>query len=57
MLSVCRFFYADERTADGEPVGYETDGDSHARLYLYLAEGGDDLPHYVSFRDGKYQEF
>lgn len=38
-------------------MGPNPNGDDHAKLYLHLAEGGDDLPHYISFRDGKYEKF
>ncbi|KFZ15722.1 hypothetical protein V501_02607 [Pseudogymnoascus sp. VKM F-4519 (FW-2642)] len=33
-----RFYYADERKADGTPI-YRVNGDAHAELYLKLAEG------------------
>lgn len=52
-----RFFFADERTKDGGPVGKTPDGDSHAAVYLDLVEGKQDLPHYVTFVEGKYRSF
>ncbi|OBT81244.1 hypothetical protein VE02_09700, partial [Pseudogymnoascus sp. 03VT05] len=33
-----KFYYADERKADGTPI-YRVNGDAHAELYLKLAEG------------------
>lgn len=50
------FFFADERAADGGPVGQKPDGESHAQMYLELAEGKEDLPYYVTFRNGKYEK-
>lgn len=52
-----RFFFADERTKDGAPVGKTPDGKGHAAFYLELVEGKQDLPHYVTFVDGKYRSF
>lgn len=52
-----RFFFADERTKDGGPVGKTPDGESHAKVYLGLVEGKEDLPHYVTFVEGKYHNF
>lgn len=49
------FFFADERSPDGGPVS-KPDGDSHTKFYLSLAEGKEDLPYYVTFRNGKYEK-
>jgi hypothetical protein len=34
---ILRFYYGDERKADGTPI-YRVNGDAHAELYLKLAE-------------------
>lgn len=54
MLS--RFFFADERGPDGGPAWSKVSGESHAEMYLELAEGKEDLPYYVTFRNGKYEK-
>ncbi|CAN8106148.1 unnamed protein product [Discula destructiva] len=51
-----RFFFADERKADGSNVGSKPDGDGYARLCLDLVKD-DKVPYYVTFVDGKYKEF
>lgn len=51
-----RFFFADERKADGGPVGSTPDGAGHAKIFLGLVED-EEIPHYVTFVDGKYTEF
>lgn len=53
---LCSFFFADERKADGGPVGSKPDADGHARFYLSLVED-DEVPYYATFLDGKYKEF
>ncbi|GKT60523.1 short-chain dehydrogenase/reductase SDR [Colletotrichum tofieldiae] len=52
-----RFFYADERKADGSSIGNVPDAESNGKFYLELAEGAKDLPSTVTFVDGKYQKF
>ncbi|TEA17123.1 hypothetical protein C8034_v000316 [Colletotrichum sidae] len=53
-----RFFYADERKADGGSVGNDVGADSHGKFYLELAEGNvDALPSAVTFVDGEYRKF
>ncbi|GKT49001.1 uncharacterized protein ColSpa_09182 [Colletotrichum spaethianum] len=52
-----RFFYADERRADGSSIGNVPNADSNGKFYLELAEGAKDLPSTVTFVDGKYQKF
>lgn len=42
---------------NGETVGFDVSGDSHVPVYLELVHGGDDLPYYVTFAEGKYVEF
>ena len=51
-----RFFFADERSPGGGPVS-KTNGESHAKMYLDLVEGKEDLPYYVTFMDGKPHKF
>ncbi|KAF3760578.1 NAD(P)-binding protein [Cryphonectria parasitica EP155] len=51
-----RFFFADERTAEGGPVGSKPDGEGHFKIFSQLLED-DELPYYVTFVNGKYQEF
>ena len=36
-LNYCRFYYGDERKADGTAI-YRVDGEAHAKLYWELAE-------------------
>lgn len=55
-IGTSRFFFADERTAAGGPVGAKPDGPGHAEIFLRLVED-EELPHYVTFVDGKYKEF
>ncbi|KAJ4415450.1 hypothetical protein N0V82_007321 [Gnomoniopsis sp. IMI 355080] len=50
-----RFFFADERAADGSAVGSKIDGAGHSEMYLRLTED-DEVPYYVTFVDGKYKE-
>lgn len=57
MTEYTRFFFADERTKDGAPVGKTPGGESHAKFYLGLVQGKEDLPHYVTFVEGKYHSF
>ena len=52
-----RFFFADERMSDGGPMMSGPDGQSHADMYLALAEGKNDLPYFATFVNGKYQAF
>lgn len=51
-----RFFFADERKADGSDAGSKPSAEGHAKIYLQLTED-DSLPTYVTFVDGKYHEF
>lgn len=38
-------------------MGKTPDGEGHAKLYLGLVEGEEDVPHYVTFVEGKYRSF
>jgi hypothetical protein len=53
-----RFFYGDQRTPKGGPVGSVTDAEAHADMYSKLATGDTDVPWHVSFVAGKgYVDF
>ncbi|KAF9882152.1 short-chain dehydrogenase [Colletotrichum karsti] len=53
-----RFFYADERNADGSGTGKDVNPESHGKFYLKLAEGDvEELPFDVTFVDGEYKKF
>jgi len=52
-----RFYYADERKADGSPK-YRVDGDAHADLYCELSEEKAQLPWMHTFVKGEgYKDF
>ncbi|PSR83492.1 hypothetical protein BD289DRAFT_369928 [Coniella lustricola] len=51
-----RFFFADERKADGGPADAKPDAEGHAKIYLQLTTDNE-IPSYVTFVDGKYREF
>ncbi|RSH89703.1 hypothetical protein EHS25_002254 [Saitozyma podzolica] len=52
-----KFYYADERKADGSPK-YRIDGDAHAKLYWDLAHTETQLPWMQTFVKGEgYKEF
>ncbi|VUC21458.1 unnamed protein product [Clonostachys rosea] len=53
-----RFFYADERNADGTPVGNNIDGPAHGKFYAQLASHEQDIPWHATFvKDKGYVEF
>ncbi|KAK6067510.1 short-chain dehydrogenase [Seiridium cupressi] len=53
-----RFFYADERNADGSQKGMQLDGDAHAEFYAQLVSGEKDVPWHATFVKGQgYIEF
>ena len=53
-----RFYYGDQRKADGGPVYSEIDGDAHAKLYLELAEEKAQGPWQQTFVSGVgYKDF
>ncbi|KAH8810948.1 short-chain dehydrogenase/reductase SDR [Xylogone sp. PMI_703] len=54
-----RFYFADERTPEGRPVGSVPGAESHARMFLELAKGekNEKLPWYLTFSQGEYKEF
>jgi hypothetical protein len=59
LLTFIRFFYGDERTAEGGPVGNKISGDGHADFYLKLAtEENADIPWDATFvKDKGYVKF
>ncbi|PVI07445.1 putative short-chain dehydrogenase [Periconia macrospinosa] len=53
-----KFYYADERKADGSSAGQELHGDAHGKLYVELSEGTTQGPWQQTFVPGKgYQKF
>lgn len=53
-----RFYYGDQRQADGAPVYNAIDGDAHAKLYVELAEGKEQGPWQQTFVSGiGYKDF
>ncbi|GAM91425.1 hypothetical protein ANO11243_094750 [Dothideomycetidae sp. 11243] len=48
-----RFFYADERKADGSSPGQNIDGEGHAEFYASLARQEGDVPWQATFVTGK----
>ena len=57
IANVCRFYYADERKADGS-AAYQISGDAHGEFFVQLAEGSKQGPWLATFVKGKgYVEF
>ena len=53
-----RFYYSDERKADGRPAYSAIDGEAHAELYLQLAESKSQGPWQQTFVKGVgYKKF
>jgi hypothetical protein len=50
-LNYCRFYYGDERKADGT-AKYRVDGEAHAKLYWELAEDKTQGPWMQTFVKG-----
>jgi hypothetical protein len=48
----CRFYYGDERKADGSAAYSSIDGEAHAKFYLELAEGESQGPWQQTFVKG-----
>ena len=58
MLTRCRFYYADERKADGAPAYADVSGEAHGELYVRLAEGKAQGPWQQTFVKGVgYKQF
>jgi hypothetical protein len=53
MSLLFRFYYCDERTADGEPVYNNVDGQAHADVFLQLAEQEKQEEPILTFVSGK----
>lgn len=54
----CRFYYADERKADGSAAYSSIDGEAHGKHYLQLAEGKEQEPWQQTFVKGMgYKKF
>lgn len=49
----CSFYYADERTATGDPVYGDIDGNAHGEFFLQLAEKKEQGPWEATFVKGK----
>lgn len=57
-LTKFRFYYADERKADGSPAYSAIDGEAHGKYYLQLAEGNSQGPWQQTFvKDVGYKQF
>jgi hypothetical protein len=55
--TIGRFYYADERKADGSPK-YRVDGEAHADLYWELSENKAQLPWMHTFvKSEGYKDF
>lgn len=57
-LTLSRFYYADERKADGSAAYMDLSGEGHGEHYLHLAEGKEQDPWQQTFVKGKgYKDF
>jgi hypothetical protein len=57
-LTCFRFFYGDQRTPEGGPIGNVVGADAHADFYLKLATEETDVPWDATFVEGKgYVDF
>lgn len=55
---VSRFYYADERHADGRLKGQQLDGEAHAEFYGKLAAHEGEAPWHATFVKGQgYTKF
>mgnify|MGYP001590682130 CR=1 FL=1 len=52
-MRAARFFYADERHADGKNKGMNLDGDAHGEFYVQLADHEANVPWQATFVKGK----
>lgn len=54
----CRFYYGDERKADGSPAYFDIDGEAHGKFYVQLAEDKSQGPWQQTFvKDVGYKQF
>ena len=51
-LTKPRFYYADQRKADGSAAYFDLDGEAHAKLYVQLADGESQGPWQQTFVKG-----
>lgn len=51
--SAFRFYYADERTPEGNPTGTNVDGNAHAEFYYKLANKKEQGEYIQTFVKGK----
>ena len=49
---MCRFYYGDERKADGSSASMDIDGEAHGKFYAQLAEGKSQGPWQQTFVKG-----
>lgn len=57
-LTGCRFYYGDQRKADGSPIYADLDGEAHGQLYVQLAENKSQGPWQQTFVKGVgYERF
>jgi hypothetical protein len=57
-LTTGRFYYADERKADGAPAYFEVNGEAHGKFYVALAEHKFQGPWQQTFVKGRgYKDF
>ena len=58
ILTRRRFYYADERKADGAPAYSDISGEAHGKFYLQLSEGKSQEPWQQTFvKDVGYKHF
>jgi hypothetical protein len=58
MANMIRFYYADERKADGSSAGIGISGEAHGKLYVSLAGGLSQGPWQQTFvKDVGYRQF
>jgi hypothetical protein len=58
LITVSRFYYADERKEDGAPIGTAISGSAHANFYYELAQRKEQGPWDATFVEGKgYVDF
>jgi len=57
-LTRCKFYYTDERKADGSAAYFDIDGEAHGELYIELAEAEEQGPWQQTFVKGVgYKKF
>jgi hypothetical protein len=57
-LTKCRFYFGDQRKADGSPAYSDIDGEAHAEHYFHLADTKSQGPWQQTFVKGAgYKQF